>query len=178
MRAASPTNSRPQAVEQVTAYTTTLQTELQRVGYYDGPIDGIYGPLTVDGVKRLQADSDLPETGFVDRATAEALDELLAGLDLQTVAADLTHTAVVQTVLTLTGFWHGPIDGVWTDELTAALQDFQIAVGVEPTGRGPAQRRWPPSSKHSPSRQPRRPRPPPTRRPRPPLGRLPPHRRR
>ena len=123
-----------EAVEQVTAYTTTLQTELQQVGYYEGPIDGIYGPATVDAVKRLQADSDLPETGFVDRATAEALDELLAELDLQTAAADLTHTAAVQTVLTLTGFWQGPIDGVWTDELTAALQEFQIALGVEPTG--------------------------------------------
>ena len=122
------------AVEQVTAYTTTLQTELQLVGYYDGPVDGIYGPLTVDGVKRLQADSGLPETGFVDKATAEALDERLAELDLQTAAADLTHTAKVQTVLTLTGFWQGPIDGVWTDELTAALQEFQIALGVEPTG--------------------------------------------
>ena len=123
-----------EAVEQVTAYTTTLQTELQQVGYYDGPIDGIYGPATVDAVKRLQADSDLPETGFVDRATAEALDELLAELDLQTAAADLTHTAAVQTVLTLAGFWQGPIDGVWTDELTAALQEFQSALGVEPTG--------------------------------------------
>ena len=37
-------------------------------------------------------------------------------------------------MLTLTGFWQGPIDGVWTDELTAALQEFQTALGVEPTG--------------------------------------------
>ena len=59
-----------EALEQVTAYTTTLQTELQLVGYYDGAIDGIYGPATVEGVKRLQADSGLPETGFVDMATA------------------------------------------------------------------------------------------------------------
>ena len=118
----------------MTAYTTALQTELQQVGYYEGPIDGIYGPATVDAVKRLQADSDLPETGFVDTATAEALDALLADLELQTAAANLTHTASVQTVLTLTGFWSGPIDGVWTDELTAALQDFQTALGVEPTG--------------------------------------------
>jgi predicted lipoprotein with Yx(FWY)xxD motif/murein L,D-transpeptidase YcbB/YkuD len=123
-----------EAVAQVTAYTTTLQTELQQVGYYDGPIDGIYGPATVDAVKRLQADSDLPETGFVDRATAQALDDRLAELDLQTAAADLTYTASVQTVLTLTGFWQGPIDGVWTEELTAALQEFQTALGVEPTG--------------------------------------------
>ena len=123
-----------EAVEQVTAYTTTLQTELQQVGYYEGPIDGIYGPATVDAVKRLQADSDLTETGFVDRATAQALDALLADLELQTAATNLTHTASVQTVLTLTGYWSGPIDGVWTDELTAALQDFQTALGVEPTG--------------------------------------------
>ena len=123
-----------EALAQVTAYTTTLQSELQLVGYYDGAIDGIYGPATVDGVKRLQADSDLRETGFVDQATAVALDELLAALDLQTAAADLTHTAAVQTVLTLTGYWQGPVDGVWTDDLTAALQEFQIALGVDPTG--------------------------------------------
>ena len=123
-----------EAVEQVTAYTTALQTELQQVGYYEGAIDGIYGPETVDAVKRLQADSDLNETGFVDRATAEALDALLANLELQAAATNLTHTASVQTVLTLTGFWEGPVDGVWTDELTAALQEFQTALGVEPTG--------------------------------------------
>ena len=85
-------------------------------------------------MKRLQADSDLNETGFVDRATAEALDALLANLELQAAATNLTHTASVQTVLTLTGFWEGPVDGVWTDELTAALQEFQTALGVEPTG--------------------------------------------
>jgi predicted lipoprotein with Yx(FWY)xxD motif len=122
------------AVEQVTAYTAALQTELQQVGYYEGAIDGIYGPATVEAVKRLQADSDLPETGFVDQATAEALDELLAELELQTASDNLTHSAAVQTVLTLTGFWQGPIDGVWTDELTVALQEFQTSLGVEPTG--------------------------------------------
>lgn len=120
-----------EAVALVSGYTITLQTELQQVGYYDGAIDGIYGPETVAAVKSLQADSGLQETGFVDRATAAALDQLLADLNLQTAA---THTASVQTVLTLAGFWTGPIDGVWTDELTAALQAFQTALGVEPTG--------------------------------------------
>lgn len=123
-----------EALAQVTAYTTTLQTELQSVGYYDEPIDGIYGPSTVDGVKRLQADSDLPETGFVDRATAVALDERLAALESQASADALTHTAAVQTVLALTGYWTGPVDGVWTDTLTSALQELQTALGVAPTG--------------------------------------------
>lgn len=123
-----------EAVAQVTAYTTTLQTELQQVGLFDGPIDGIYGPTTVDAVKQLQADSGLTETGFVDAATAKALDDLLAELGLQNAAADLTSTASVQTVLKLAGYWDGAIDGVWIDELTAALQEFQVSLGVEPTG--------------------------------------------
>jgi peptidoglycan hydrolase-like protein with peptidoglycan-binding domain len=46
----------------------------------------------------------------------------------------LTQTAAVQTVLKLTGYWTGPIDGKWTQELTDALKAFQTALGVEPTG--------------------------------------------
>ncbi len=123
-----------QAVELVTDHTTSLQTDLQRLGYYDGAIDGIYGPGTVEGVKRLQADSGLRETGFVDEATSRALAELLAELDQQDAVAGAAHTAAVQAVLTLTGFWTGPVDGQWTEDLTAALQAFQTELGVEPTG--------------------------------------------
>jgi len=36
--------------------------------------------------------------------------------------------------LTVAGYWTGPIDGQWSDALTAALQDFQTDLGVEPTG--------------------------------------------
>jgi predicted lipoprotein with Yx(FWY)xxD motif len=122
------------AVAQVAAYTTTLQTELQAIAYYDGEIDGIYGPQTVEAVKLLQKDSGLAETGFVDMATANALDAKLAEVGQQAAAAELTDIASLQTVLKLTGFWTGPIDGVWTDELTAALQEFQTALGVQPTG--------------------------------------------
>ena len=165
------------AVELVTAYTTTLQTELTQIGYYDGPVDGIYGPQTVDAVKRLQADSGLPQTGFVDMATARALDEKLAAVGAQAAAAQSTHTTSVQTVLTLAGFWTGSIDGVWTDELTAALQAFQIEarrrahrsrrrgdVGRLRTGSGGAHHA--PGSHAPPPKRPRPPRPkPPSRRP-------------
>ncbi len=123
------------ALEQVTAYTTQLQTELKQVGYYNGAIDGIYGPETLAGVKKLQADSKLPETGFVDAATSQALDAKLAALGQQTAAAAMTQTATVQTVLKLTGFWTGAVDGKWTDELTAALKEFQTKLGVKPTGQ-------------------------------------------
>jgi peptidoglycan hydrolase-like protein with peptidoglycan-binding domain len=122
------------AVAQVTAYTANLQTQLQQVGLYAGEIDGIYGPETLAAVKQLQKDSGLRETGYVDQATSAALDTKLAAVGQQAANAELTNTATVQTVLTLTGFWTGPIDGVWTDELTAALQAFQTKLGVEPTG--------------------------------------------
>ena len=123
-----------QAVTTVTDYTVGLQTQLQQAGYYDGAVDGIYGPLTVDAVKQLQEENGLPATGFVDRATARALEDKLAELGQQAADQSLTHTAALQTVLTLTGYWSGPVDGQWSDELTEALMAFQIALGVEPTG--------------------------------------------
>jgi hypothetical protein len=43
-------------------------------------------------------------------------------------------TAALQATLTLAGYWTGPVDGEWTAELTDALEDFQTALGVSPTG--------------------------------------------
>ena len=123
-----------QALTVVTTYTANLQTELAAIELYTGAIDGIYGPGTVAAVKQLQKDSGLPETGFVDIATGQALDAKLAASGHEAALTELTHTAALQTILTLTGFWTGPIDGKWTDELTVALQAFQSKLGVPPTG--------------------------------------------
>ena len=123
-----------QAVAQVTEYTTALQSDLQKTGYYKGPVDGIYGPQTVDAVKQLQNESGLPPTGLVDQATALALDKQLAAVGAQAATQSLTQTSSVQTVLKLTGYWTGPIDGTWTPELTDALKQFQTALGVPPSG--------------------------------------------
>jgi len=122
------------AVAKVSDYTIALQTQLQTAGYYKGPIDGIYGPQTVEAVKQLQTDSGLPVTGLVDQATAEALDDKVAAVGQQAAAQAMTQTAALQTVLKLTGHWTGPVDGTWTPELTDALKAFQTALGVEPTG--------------------------------------------
>ena len=123
-----------QAVAQVAEYTTALQTGLQQAGYYKGPVDGIYGPQTVEAVKQLQNESGLPPTGLVDQATALALDRKLAAVSAQAATQSLTQTSAVQTVLKLTGYWTGPIDGTWTPELTDALKQFQTALGVPPSG--------------------------------------------
>lgn len=52
-----------------------LQSRLQDLGLYDGPLDGIYGPETAASVRRFQQVWGLPVSGTVDRATWEALAE-------------------------------------------------------------------------------------------------------
>ncbi len=108
---------------------------MTRAGYDPGPIDGVYGPLTVAAVEKLQTDSGLPVTGFVDEATARALQAKLDALGQQEATQTATQTAALQTALKLAGFWDGPIDGQWTDALTQALKDLQTKLGVEPTGQ-------------------------------------------
>jgi peptidoglycan hydrolase-like protein with peptidoglycan-binding domain len=122
------------AATAVAEYTTALQTSLQTVGHYTGAIDGVYGPATVDGVKQLQTAASLPVTGLVDQATSAALDAALATKSGAEAVKQSQQTVAVQTALTLTGFWTGPVDGVWTPELTEALKAFQAALAVPPTG--------------------------------------------
>ena len=108
----------------------------------------MYGPQTVAAVEQLQTDSGLPVTGFVDEATARALQDKLDAVGGR--AQEATQTAALQTILTLTGFWDGPIDGQWTDALTQALMAMQTALGVEPTGVRSTRRPLPPSSRRAP----------------------------
>ena len=122
------------AVAAVADYTTSLQTSLQTAGYYDGPIDGVYGPSTVAAVEALQTDAELPVTGVVDQATAAALTAAVLAVNGDAAEEAVVHTAAVQTTLKLAGYWPGDVDGEWTPELTEALMAFQEELGVEPSG--------------------------------------------
>jgi murein L,D-transpeptidase YcbB/YkuD len=118
----------------IAAYTTELQTALKATGHYDGKIDGVYGPATLDAVASLQKSKGLPVTGYVDRATAAALtNELLAKGGAAATTA-LAHTAGVQATLKVAGYWNGPVDGQWTPALTDALKAAQADLGVPQTG--------------------------------------------
>ena len=132
-----------QAQTAVHDYTADLQTSLRTAGFYDGKIDGVYGPGTVDAVKALQKESGLPETGFVDRATAAALDAAVVAKQSSTASEAVATAAAVQSTLKLAGHWDGPVDGQWTEELTDALKAFQTELGgdaVRGSGRRNAQR--------------------------------------
>jgi peptidoglycan hydrolase-like protein with peptidoglycan-binding domain len=115
-------------------YTEATQKALAEAGYYEGKIDGIYGPTTVAAVQSLQKAHDLPETGTVDKATAAALQAELQAKGGAAADEAIASTAALQQTLKLAGFWTGSVDGIWTTELTEALKSFQKALGVEPTG--------------------------------------------
>jgi len=51
-----------------------VQTELTQQGYYNGPVDGIFGPLTRDAVAKYQIDKQLDVNGSLSAQTLQSLD--------------------------------------------------------------------------------------------------------
>lgn len=50
-----------------------LQERLARLGFYSGSVDGVYGPVLAQAVRKMQAVLGLPVTGNVDDRTWEAI---------------------------------------------------------------------------------------------------------
>jgi hypothetical protein len=50
-----------------------VQSQLQRDGYYAGPIDGILGPMTREAIAAFQADNGLAVTSTIDEPTLSTL---------------------------------------------------------------------------------------------------------
>ena len=123
-----------QAVAAASSYTAALQQNLADTGYYDGGVDGVYGPATVAAVEALQEAHGLPVTGTLDKATADALQAELMALGGAAAQESLVATAAVQTALKVVGFWPGAVDGIWTPALTEAIEALQTKLGVGVTG--------------------------------------------
>lgn len=49
-----------------------VQTQLKQQGYYNGPVDGIFGPLTRDAVAKYQIDKHLDVTGSLSAQTLQS----------------------------------------------------------------------------------------------------------
>ncbi len=116
-----------QAKQWVSDYVTALQTDLQAAGLYEGNVDGIYGPQTIAAVEQLQKDAGLPVTGLVDPATQAALAAALG----QRQSAEI---GALQGILISTGYYDGPVDGIWSREVEDALKALQTDLGVPATG--------------------------------------------
>jgi len=53
--------------------TVEVQRQLQRDGYYAGPVDGVLGPMTRQAIAAFQADHNLAITSTIDEPTLDTL---------------------------------------------------------------------------------------------------------
>jgi peptidoglycan hydrolase-like protein with peptidoglycan-binding domain len=111
-----------------TAVVVELQEVMTQLGYYTGPIDGVYGPATTDGVKKMQTDLGVTADGVYGPATHAAL----KGKGTSIVVA-------LQEQLTTYGYYTGPIDGSYGTATQDAVKKLQTDLGVTADGKfGPA----------------------------------------
>jgi len=55
------------------ATVQAVQTQLTQLGYYTGPVDGIFGPATRDAVAKYQIANQLNVTGSLSPDTLQSL---------------------------------------------------------------------------------------------------------
>jgi peptidoglycan hydrolase-like protein with peptidoglycan-binding domain len=128
--------------------TRDVQTRLRALGYYGGPIDGVWGDGTRVAVERFQRARRVAVTGQLNQATVTAMgldpDRLLARGYAPRAAAPSERAAVnrigpettrdVQERLQRRGLYGGPIDGTWGPNTSAALAEFQRRHHLAPSG--------------------------------------------
>jgi N-acetylmuramoyl-L-alanine amidase len=123
----------PPAQPQPSAEVRRAQERLQALGYYNGPIDGLWGAETASAVERFQRERGMEVSGRLNGATQAALraPPPAANVDI----ANPTAVRAVQNRLRQLGFYSGPADGVWGGSTQVALERFQRSRGLESTGQ-------------------------------------------
>lgn len=120
------------------ASVAALQVALRAHGAYVGPIDGVAGPLTRDGVVALQRRRGLAPDGVVGPATRRALGRLgrpLLGQRELWVGRRGWDVASLEFRLHGLGLLRASaIDGRFTPATATALRAFQRRSGLEPDG--------------------------------------------
>ncbi|MFY9174978.1 MAG: peptidoglycan-binding protein [Peptococcia bacterium] len=131
-------------------FVRVLQTQLQRAGVYNGPIDGIFGPRTEAAVRAFQRQRNLPVTGVVDVATWTALGVTCTVAPptptpppappeqffCPTLRLGDVGPAVrfLQRQLQQRGFYQGVVDGDFGGRTERAVREFQRSQNLRVTG--------------------------------------------
>ncbi|WP_051585855.1 C40 family peptidase [Caldanaerobius polysaccharolyticus] len=123
----------------------TLQKELKSLGYFNSSIDGIFGPLTLNAVKRFQSSNGLTADGIVGPATYQRIQLLLNGRNALASRGSINRTSPGVTLSTTTlkigsrgdavknlqqslsrlGYSTGGIDGIFGPATEKAVRAFQ-----------------------------------------------------
>ncbi len=116
---------------------TSLQTWLENNGYYNGPVTGYYGTLTMAGVKDFQSSNGISATGYVGPLTLAALNARASGST--TVSSNPTVLAQLEAELNSLLAQIQALGGstsitTSTGAPTAANLSFQTSVGVSDNG--------------------------------------------
>jgi len=101
-----------------------LQYVMTRLGFYSGPIDGVYSAETTAAVTEMQKALGVTADGVYGPETDAALKGKARDVVVQ-----------IQTVLTQYGFYTGPIDGNYGTDTQAAIKKLQTDLGVTADGR-------------------------------------------
>lgn len=123
------------------------QQDLDDVGCWAGPVDGVLGPRTEAALREFQEASGIPVTGLLGGESEIALTDaaangetVCAGGDDQQEAraptdAGIHELEVWQHDLNVVGCWAGAEDGRLGPQTTAAIRAFQAAVNLPVTGQ-------------------------------------------
>lgn len=128
-----------------------LQSFLAAVGHDVGPADGVFGPMTLGGLRQFQEGQGLTIDGVVGSQTRSAISRVAAVLPAAAVldtnsrilrpGARGDEVTQLQEILRLAGHDPGAIDGVFGPLTQAAIEDFQARAGIEVDGKiGPVTR--------------------------------------
>ncbi|BDA68631.1 hypothetical protein RIVM261_019280 [Rivularia sp. IAM M-261] len=125
----------------VSSTVQDVQILLRRLGFYYGPIDGIYGAQTASGVITFQRSRNLIANGAVDSRTWEALikaDNRTSPTPVSNLNKYSPQTAPVlrigsrgqavrdiQGFLKQKGFYTGAVDGIYGNATATAVEAFQ-----------------------------------------------------
>ena len=101
-----------------------LQRQLSWLGLEPGPVDGRYGPVTTEAVKRFQEANDLPVAGVVD---PETLGALRKSAPQPAPGRRVERVKELQRQLASLGLSPGPVDGRYGPATTGAVKRFQEA---------------------------------------------------
>lgn len=114
----------------------TAEKDLAKLGYYHGPIDGIFGPEVEAAVETLQNHAHLRVTGKLGPRVWNALESAVDPPHASLLLKPGTVSAAVKDLQTLLDQLGNtvPTDGHYGPLTTAAVIQFQKAHGIKPTG--------------------------------------------